>query len=487
MSDFSKLELLVESKNAVQNLNKVQQSLNKTESAANSLKNTLKTIGLGVGFTVLLKQTLQLENSTKALEKRFETFFGSGGKGDKAVKNLTSNYSLANRSAKELLTTSAKFGSATGMGKQQLTEFSSQLSQLAADVAAFNAIDDVNSVLDRLGAATMGRTQGLREFGVQIDTTSEAFKRQIAVIQQQTGATEAQAKQIAILREAQRQLQYTQGSAGEQAYSAWQQLNNLFENFKDILAQVGSIFNVVFGPVLATLNAILELPFVKSTLAWVIALATLGYGISALVKLSEKLNMVLETQIDVLKEQDPLLKAQSLSYKEKIDLKDQLIQKEKEYLSLLKQEANAAAAFSRMKHEKGTDEHVAKTINNWDFSKMSPEAGAKLKDIAKRAQEAADGMSQSLETQKLALDNAKMGLETFNQQLLHMNPSLLRAADALGIIPPQLRTAMVSLKILSDTSGKMKGVMFIQNALTLANLKLKQLDNFLTGLSTSLL
>ena len=76
MSDLTNLQILVDNANAVKNLKQVETSLNKTESAASSLKNILKDIGLSVGFTYLVKQTLKLEDTTDALNRRFKQFFG---------------------------------------------------------------------------------------------------------------------------------------------------------------------------------------------------------------------------------------------------------------------------------------------------------------------------------------------------------------------------------------------------------------------------
>lgn len=273
MSDLTNLQILVDNANAVKNLKQVETSLNKTESAASSLKNILKDIGLSVGFTYLVKQTLKLEDTTDALNRRFKQFFGTTGQN--SLKELRNNFALANRDAKELLTTAGKFGSTFSMNKQSLISFSSELSKLASDVAAYYAIDDINSVLEKFGMATLGRTQGLREFGVQIETTSDYFKNLVTEIQNTTGASEQQAKQLAILQEAQRQLSYTQGSAAEQINSGWNQLNNLFSNFKDILAEVGGVFSKIFTPILQGLNNVLSIPLTKTLVAWGIAIGTL--------------------------------------------------------------------------------------------------------------------------------------------------------------------------------------------------------------------
>lgn len=274
MSDLTNLQILVDNANAVKNLKQVETSLNKTESAASSLKNILKDIGLSVGFGYLVKETLKLENTTDALNRRFKQFFGTAGQN--SLKELRNNFTLTNRDAKELLTTAGKFGSTFSTNKQSLTSFSSELSKLASDVAAYYAIDDINSVLEKFGMATLGRTQGLREFGIQIETTSDYFKNLVTEIQNTTGASEQQAKQLAILQEAQRQLSYTQGSAAQQINSGWNQLNNLFSNFKDILAEVGGVFSKIFTPILQGLNNVLSIPLTKTLIAWSIALGSLA-------------------------------------------------------------------------------------------------------------------------------------------------------------------------------------------------------------------
>lgn len=471
MSDFSKLELLVESQNAVQNLKKVESSLNKTESAANSLKNTLKTIGLSIGFAALIRQSLQLENSTNALDKKFKAFFGSSG--SKEVKVLTDNFTLANRTAKELLTTSAKFGTATGLGGDQLTHFSSQLSQLAADVAAFHAIDDVNSVLDRFGAATMGRTQGLREFGVQIDTTSQAFKNQIAIIQQQTGATEAQAKQIAILQEAQRQLQYTQGSAGEQSLTAWQQLTNLFENFKDILANIGSILGAVFGPFLKILNKILNLPVVR----WIVAIAVvLGLVAGALNKIDnlqtsiynkisadQRASLNSQQQLTALQEQFVTAKGKELSIQEKIArLKKEQILAEN-YLKDIQKSINSGAAQRYQQHYQEKNQGVP----NWQYNAPTQEElGKQLNSTVERLNKAQKDLSGNMDPL----------ISQFN----------LLTSSALRSIPGFEKLNLAFQTFLLTNSLSLKNIKGATAAITLKNIAqgiengLKKIDTVIT-------
>lgn len=475
MSDFSKLELLVESKDAVKNLNKVEASLNKTESAANSLKSTLKNIGLGIGFAALLKQSLQLENSTNALNKRFKSFFGTAG--SKEVRNLADDFALTDRAAKELLSTAAKFGSATGLNGKELTSFSSGLSQLAADVAAFHGLDDVNSILDRFGAATMGRTQGLREFGIQIDTTSESFKKQIDIIQQQTGATEAQAKQLYILQEAQKQLAYTQGSAGEQTFTAWQQLTNLLQTFKDIMAKIGTILGSVFGPFLKTLNTILNLPVVQ----WVVAISvviglvagalnkvdTLQTSIYNKISADQRVSLNSQEKLAALQEEFLKAKNKELSIQEKITKlrKEQLLTAN--YLKEVQNATNTGAAQKYQEYYQQKNQG----IKGWQYNAPTQEElGKQLNSTVERLNKAQKSLSGNMDPL----------IGKFNL----LTSTVLRSIPGFDKLNAAFQTFLIANSLSLKAIKGATIAITLKNAAQLIENSLKKVDLFVTKIYT---
>jgi hypothetical protein len=83
-------------------------------------------------------------------------------------------------------------------------------------------------------------------------------------------------------------------------FDGFTQLNNIMDNFKKILGEVGSIFSDVFGPALYTLNSILQIPFVQKTSAWVIAIGSVVTAYISLVALLKKINSSIKTQTDLL-------------------------------------------------------------------------------------------------------------------------------------------------------------------------------------------
>lgn len=188
---------------------------------------------------------------------------------------------------KNILSTTGQFAKGLGQSSEYVKNFSAELTRAAADYAAFQgktAAADVNEYARKFAKATLGEVGELKDIGIVVDTTTKQFQNAVQEMMELTGTTEAQAKQMVIQKELLQQVDIAAGAASKNMYDGWSQLNKLFDQFKEILGGVGEIFSTVFGPVLSTLNAVLEIPFVKSTAAWVIAVAGVAYGYTALLK-----------------------------------------------------------------------------------------------------------------------------------------------------------------------------------------------------------
>lgn len=178
-----------------------------------------------------------------------------------------------------------------GQSKEYVGQFSSSLSKSAADYAAYmgaSSAEEISAIGKKFAKATLGEVGELKDLGINIDVTSLKFQQLVKDIQATTGASEAQAKQMAIAKDIIKQVEYTSGSASAGMLDGWQQLNKLLDNFKEILGQVGGVFSKVFGPVLSAFNTILEIPFVKSVTAWSIALGSVIAGYIGIVTLLKK-------------------------------------------------------------------------------------------------------------------------------------------------------------------------------------------------------
>jgi hypothetical protein len=254
----------------------------------------LKNIGLTVGFGKLVKDSLQLNNQFSSLSNKFQSIF-KGGIDTKVFSDLKNELSLSDSALKNILATTGQFARGLGQSSQFVQNFSTNLTKAAADYAAYQgktSAADANDYARKFAKATLGEVGELKEIGIIVDTTSAQFQKAVKTFQETTGATEAQAKQMEILKQIIEQTQVASGSASKNMYDGWTQLNKLFDQFKEILGDVGSIFSSVFGPLLHTLNAILEIPFVKSTLAWGVAVGSVSVGYISLMSVLRKITAI---------------------------------------------------------------------------------------------------------------------------------------------------------------------------------------------------
>lgn len=216
------------------------------------------------------------------------------GKGEiPGLKELVSQFNMTETAAKKTLSTIGEFAKGLGQSQKYIKTFSTDLAKAAADFAAYKGLEDVEEVAKKFAKATLGEVGELKDIGIAIDVQSQAFKNLTQSIMEATGASEAQAKQMAITQEILKQVEHTSGTAATRIFDGWTQLNLLMDQFKEVLAEVGGIFSSVFGPILAGLNAILAIPFVKSTVAWGIALTAVTVGYGYLIATLNKLKKIL--------------------------------------------------------------------------------------------------------------------------------------------------------------------------------------------------
>lgn len=317
--DISELQLKINKKQAVNDLKAVESQLDKTGKAADGLIETLKDIGLTVGFGKLLNDSLQLNNQFTALSSKFKSIF-SGGFDTKVFSELKSELTLSDTALKNILATTGQFAKGLGQSSQYVKNFSTDLTRAAADYAAYQgktSAADVNEYARKFAKATLGEVGELKDIGIVIDTSTESFKKAVEEMQKLTGTTEEQARQMVIQKELMEQVQIAAGSASQNMYDGWAQLNKLFDQFKEVLADVGKIFSTALAPVLSTLNSILEIPFVKSAVAWGVAIVGVVVGYTALMKTLNKVSRLLGIQNN-LRQLEPQILKKVFELQEKI-------------------------------------------------------------------------------------------------------------------------------------------------------------------------
>ena len=354
--DLSELQLKINKEKPISDLKGVEQQLNKTGSAADNLIDALKNVGISIGFGKLLKDTLSLNSSFDALNNRFNSIFKSGFD-ENVFSQLKEDITVSDSALKNILSTTGQFAAGMNQSSQFVRQFSADLTKAAADYATYqgkNTSSEINDYARKFAKATLGEVGELKEIGIVIDTTSKQFKNAVTEFAMLNQLTEEQAKQQLIFKEILKQTEIAAGSASGNINDGWAQLNKTFDIFKEILAQVGKIFSDTFGPFLRVLNSILEIPFVKSTTAWVIALGSFTFGYVTLIKTISVLNKTLlvsdglfrtlysdsELQkfVDLQTEHKNLLKEQTKLYEKQVKLQEKLqtLKYDKEKFDFLK-------------------------------------------------------------------------------------------------------------------------------------------------------
>jgi hypothetical protein len=337
---------------------------------------------------MLIKESLQLNHALTAIDNRFKSVFGRGEV--PGLNELVANFNMTETSAKRTLSTIGEFAKGLGQSQKYVKTFSTDLAKAAADFAAYKGLEDVEEVAKKFAKATLGEVGELKDIGIVIDLQSQSFKNLTASIMEATGASEAQAKQMAITQEILRQVEHTSGSAAGQIFDGWTQLNLLMDQFKEVLADVGGIFSAVFGPVLSGLNAILAIPFVKSTVAWTVALTAVGVGYGYLISTLTKLKKILRGNAEAEKLTTSQVAKALETQKMYLALKEQQLAATEKILEYEKSSAELAEKLKRKglrKNEPGTKEAAERaslaSLASRQRKKVKEPAEAALADLEK--------------------------------------------------------------------------------------------------------
>ena len=146
-----------------------------------------------------------------------------------SLQNLQKEFALTNLQAKELVGTVGAKLRFFDMSEGDYIKYSDQLAQLSENIAAFYGMGEKGSmqVADSLTRSLYGMTRGLRQFGINVDTTTDEFKRLVRETQINLGLTEEQAKAQLIANELVKQGQQYNGAAATSQESISKQLENI--------------------------------------------------------------------------------------------------------------------------------------------------------------------------------------------------------------------------------------------------------------------
>lgn len=144
-----------------------------------------------------------------------------------------------------------------GFGRQQAADLSKTLAQLAIDVASFNNSAD-DETLDAFTSAIVGNHEAVRRFGIVI--TEARLKQELMTMGLKDGGKNAteQAKALARLNIIQKSTADAQGDAQRTAGSYTNRVKELAGAWKDFRAELGRFITENSGPVLNTMQIMLQ-------------------------------------------------------------------------------------------------------------------------------------------------------------------------------------------------------------------------------------
>jgi ribosomal protein L7/L12 len=219
-----------------------------TETAFSRMRSGVNKFGKAAGVAMAAASVAVLAFGMKALESaaRMEetqnkydvVFDGMTDKADEWVKELRSNYGLAEQSAKEYLSSTKAIIDGTQMETKAAGELSNQVVLLAQDLASFHDKQPEQAVKAMTSALT-GEYEAMKQFGVVIkktEVTQEAMRmNNLETKDSVTQAMEAQAAYSLILQKSGK----AQGDTIRSQESYTFQLKHTQELLKDITTAIG--------------------------------------------------------------------------------------------------------------------------------------------------------------------------------------------------------------------------------------------------------
>lgn len=185
-----------------------------------------------------------------------KTFRNTLGTATKAVKDFSSEYNLATATAQNMLTSTASLLKGFGFSEKDALTMSEQVSRMGVDLASFTGVaggaeEAVNSIV----AAMTGNTRLMQKYGTLIHTDSAEFRDLTKSIMENKGATEDQARAMAVFEIIMKRNKDAIGDYKAEGENWTQSQNNLKESLRELEDTIGKLLYDILGLNSATQSA----------------------------------------------------------------------------------------------------------------------------------------------------------------------------------------------------------------------------------------
>lgn len=210
--------------------------------------------GAATAVGVFAYKAIQSASDFNEAISKNQVVFGAISKEVEAfARTANTALGLSETAALKAAGTFAIFGKSAGLAGKDLSDFSTNLVTLAADLASFNNTS-VDDAINALGSALRGEAEPLRKYGVLLDdTTLKAAATELGIYKG-NGALTAQQKVLAAQRVIYLQTADAQGDFSRTSDGLAAQQKILGATFDDIQQKLGQAFLPIFLNVVTFLN-----------------------------------------------------------------------------------------------------------------------------------------------------------------------------------------------------------------------------------------
>lgn len=158
---------------------------------------------------------------------------------DRWSDKASDSFGQSKRQALDAAATFAIFGKSAGKSGQDLVDFSTQLTELASDLASFHNASPEEAII-AIGAALRGESEPIRRFGVLLDdATLKARAMKLGIIETTTQALTPQQKVLAAQAEILAQTKDAQGDFARTQDGLANKTREVQAKMEDLSAQLG--------------------------------------------------------------------------------------------------------------------------------------------------------------------------------------------------------------------------------------------------------
>lgn len=173
--------------------------------------------------------------------------------GTQAIKTA----GLSRRAAVEAANTFGTFGKAAGLTGDDLADFSTELTQLAGDLASFKNTSTEDAIM-AIGAALRGESEPIRRYGVLLDDATLKAKAMELGIYDGVGALDQQAKVLAAQQVILQQTSDAQGDFARTSDSLSNQTRSFTAEIENLKVGLGQGAVPVFSELVGAANSALS-------------------------------------------------------------------------------------------------------------------------------------------------------------------------------------------------------------------------------------